>query len=130
MKLQKTKLCSDCRKRKARDQFNPRTNACCIPCQKRRDVLERRRLREARETRQQAYDRFADAEGECCRICGVEASDTVKLNVDHDHGCCRFGCHECRRGLLCSGCNCGLGFFKDDPDRLAAAIQYLHDWAE
>jgi len=29
------------------------------------------------------------------------------------------------RGLLCHGCNKGIGFFRDDPGLLAAAIRYL-----
>jgi hypothetical protein len=36
-------------------------------------------------------------------------------------------CHKTGklRGLLCSGCNLGVGIFKDDPALLYAAISYL-----
>lgn len=54
-------------------------------------------------------------QGGACAICG----DETKLHVDHCHSSGTF------RGLLCSRCNTGLGHFKDDPRRLAAAIQYL-----
>jgi len=50
-----------------------------------------------------------------CEICGTE---TV-VTVDHDH---RTGDI---RGKLCRRCNSGLGFFRDSPERLRRAIEYL-----
>lgn len=52
-----------------------------------------------------------------CKICSRIPEN--KLHVDH--------CHETGkiRGLLCGGCNVGLGHFSDDPERLANAIEYL-----
>ena len=50
-----------------------------------------------------------------CAICQVEAS----LVVDHCHGTGRV------RGLLCHGCNVGLGFFRDNQESLRSAIEYL-----
>ena len=48
--------------------------------------------------------------------------------IDHDHNCCSgvYSCGRCVRGLLCRGCNTGLGHFKDNVDRLAAAMIYLN----
>lgn len=50
-----------------------------------------------------------------CAICG---SDT-ELEIDH--------CHESNeiRELLCMQCNTGLGNFKDNPDILQKAANYL-----
>ena len=55
-----------------------------------------------------------------CLICGVE---DFRLFVDH--------CHKTKRirGLLCRGCNTGLGHFKESPDNLANAIEYLKNFA-
>ena len=52
-----------------------------------------------------------------CGCCGDELRDEV--HVDHDHVTGRV------RGLLCRSCNLGLGFFKDSPERLFKAIEYL-----
>lgn len=56
-----------------------------------------------------------------CAICGASFDD-VALNLDHDH---ESGHH---RGLLCTRCNQGLGFFRDDPSLLQRAISYLWEW--
>lgn len=63
-----------------------------------------------------------------CEICGVELSPNT-AHLDHDHSCCppaeRKGCGQCLRGILCPNCNYGLGHFRDDPERLRSAIDYL-----
>ena len=50
-----------------------------------------------------------------CAICGTAET----LRVDHCH------VSGSLRGLLCDSCNKGLGFFRDDPARLRAALRYL-----
>jgi hypothetical protein len=52
-----------------------------------------------------------------CAICNEPNGKT--LHVDHDHKTGRV------RGLLCTRCNSGIGFFKDDINYLANAIKYL-----
>lgn len=58
-----------------------------------------------------------------CEICGVKAH----LHVDHDHTCCpgKYSCGKCVSGFLCNNCNNGLGRFKDDPNLLRSAAEYI-----
>lgn len=68
-----------------------------------------------------------------CAICKQPETRKVlgvvtELHIDHDHACCPErgrSCGNCIRGLLCSACNPGIGFLKDDPRLLLAAIDYL-----
>lgn len=69
-----------------------------------------------------AYKRLRAAQGGRCAICreAVAAGGYAKrLCVDHDHDTGAV------RGLLCRTCNLGIGFLRDDPGRLRAAIAYL-----
>ena len=54
-----------------------------------------------------------------CRICGNKRTEKHRLHIDH--------CHETDkiRGILCKGCNQGLGKFKDNPELLKKAVAYL-----
>lgn len=62
---------------------------------------------------------YALQEGRCA-ICRVE-KEPIGLVIDHNHKTKKV------RGLLCSTCNTGLGFFRDIPDLLDAAIEYLDE---
>jgi len=64
------------------------------------------------------YATTLEHQGGVCAICG-DKPKSGRLHVDHIHGTDRV------RGLLCSLCNPALGLFKDDPVRLAKAIEYL-----
>jgi hypothetical protein len=68
--------------------------------------------------------RLAD-QGQRCAIC-QEPIETEGRYTHADH------CHETGtcRGVLCRGCNIGLGFFRDDPVRLQSAINYINHWKE
>lgn len=57
----------------------------------------------------------AESKGACV-ICG--RTDKI-LHLDHNHTTNDI------RGLLCSPCNTGLGFFQDSPTLLTKAAQYL-----
>lgn len=66
------------------------------------------------------YQALVEKQGGCCAIC--HSADPGAKGIWHiDH--CHNGGHV--RGLLCSACNTGLGQFKDRPEVLRAAADYL-----
>jgi hypothetical protein len=70
------------------------------------------------------YDTMLATQGGVCAICGCEprrrkGQRDVLLHVDHDHATGKV------RGLLCFNCNGGLGKFKDTPEHLIRAAEYL-----
>ena len=69
------------------------------------------------------YDSLRKEQDYKCRICSIPEKEAPynRLVVDH----CHTNGHV--RGLLCSQCNTGLGLFKDDTDRLEAAMKYLEE---
>lgn len=82
---------------------------------------------------QDTLDAFLRNQNNGCAICG----DTLVLggkngaHIDHDHTCCAGGtsCGLCVRGILCSPCNKMLGWSRDRPSTLEAAIGYLNNYS-
>ena len=69
---------------------------------------------------QEQVDTMLDEQGDLCAICRAKPAK----HVDH--------CHQTGivRGLLCFGCNRGLGKASDDPALLRRGLSYLeaHGW--
>jgi hypothetical protein len=66
------------------------------------------------------YRSMLDDQNGTCAICGKSAEQNGKrLSIDH--------CHETGivRGLLCYRCNTGLASFKDSPQMVERALDYL-----
>jgi len=63
------------------------------------------------------YEDMKNRQHDKCAICGNIPKET--LQVDH--------CHKTGlvRGLLCRGCNSGIGGLRDNVDILKSAIEYL-----
>jgi hypothetical protein len=68
------------------------------------------------------FDAMLATQGGACAICGeTQAGGRWKrrFHVDHHHGTGAI------RGLLCNGCNVGIGSFREDPEVMQKAIEYL-----
>src|SRR5207248_663304 len=67
-------------------------------------------------------ERLSRQQGDKCAICGAAFSGKVRRHMDH--------CHTTKtlRGVLCGPCNFGLGFFRDDPERIIRAAEYLKQY--
>ncbi len=132
-----TKVCSRCELEKESDDFYfyagryfPYCKECAGKADKRRraeDPLRTKRSDRAAHLRLYGltladYDALLEDQGGVCAICGTEESGhgrTEHFLVDHDHDTDEV------RGLLCQGCNTGLGGFRENIDSLKSAIDYL-----
>jgi hypothetical protein len=72
--------------------------------------------------------KMLDACGYKCELCSQAVhlpSETgctgTTANIDHCHTTGKV------RGILCGTCNKGLGHFKDDPELMTKAINYLKE---
>jgi len=105
------KMCKSCRNL-TRDKEKERL--------RHREYMKERRAKEPEVLRQNwercVYGKSKEDLGiTSCQICG----SVQRLSIDH--------CHASKhiRGILCSKCNTGLGLFRDNPDFLLGAINYL-----
>lgn len=134
------KTCSSCHRELSLDSFHRNTGrpdgrqrmckSCATEYQRAipMDVRRDRWLQRTYGISLKEYEERLAAQDGVCRIC--RAAHEKPLVVDHDHACCtsRRTCGACVRGLICDPCNRGLGAFRDDPERLAAAITYLKEF--
>jgi hypothetical protein len=102
---------------KTSDQLMPQHDRC---------LREKRVMKRYGITLDQ-YENLSSEQGDVCAICGGQNESGRALSVDHDHACCSgtTACGECVRDLLCSGCNTGIGQFRESASLLRAAALYL-----
>lgn len=64
-------------------------------------------------------DAMLAAQGGACAVCRDPSPGPRGWCVDH--------CHETEavRGIVCNSCNLMLGYSRDNPDTLLAAVEYL-----
>lgn len=65
------------------------------------------------------FQAMLEKQGGVCAICAEPPPADTLLHVDHDHDTGAV------RGLLCRGCNSGIGFFKDSERAMLKAIEYI-----
>lgn len=105
-------VCVNCN---ARDDVQ---HGWCVTC---RPAKQRRNFHRQEDRRRERLG----ATAEVCGICG-EPETTLgrggllrRLTIDHDHESGQV------RGVLCNKCNAGLGMFRDRPDLLREAADYI-----
>ena len=121
------KICSRCKEEKPISLFSKHKlgkngiHSVCRECQSRSTVGYQRKKSCGVDT--DGYQIMLEHQESRCAICGVHVDDCKRaLAVDHDHET------GFARGLLCGSCNMGLGYFKDDVDRLRDAAWYLEEF--
>lgn len=77
--------------------------------------FHKRWLKQAYDLTPEQYDAMVLAQEGRCAIC----DRATPLVVDHCHATVKV------RKLLCSGCNTGLGLFREDSKALRAAADYM-----
>lgn len=132
--------CVWCEQLKPKEEFHPCKQSAhgirvhCIECERahykefrteaQKVFMRKRNLRVKFDLSPEEYQEMFDAQGGVCKICSKPETKIIRgflanLSVDHDHATGEI------RGLLCSACNLGLGYFRDDPQSLSSAIDYL-----
>jgi len=115
------KRCPKCLEWKTHNQFHKdksnlmHLGTLCASCTSTKNIQERYGM---------SLEEFTDLlakQGGGCAICGATKGNkkSDRLFVDHDHKTGKV------RGLLCSQCNCMLGYSRDKVSNLRRGIQYL-----
>jgi hypothetical protein len=114
------KYCSVCNELKSVERYdkrldspNRRYKASCRDCVSQYQREYRAKTRYG--TTHEILEAMKDNQNRSCAIC----FDTTKLVIDHNHDTGEV------RAILCDLCNRGLGYFKDNPQLLVAASNYL-----
>ena len=110
------KQCNKCLEVKPFTEFNKHSTCkggyatYCRPCFNSQTLLGKNFKRYGLTTEQ-----ITEMKKSGCELCGTEKN----LHIDHNHDTNEI------RGVLCTNCNRGLGHFKDSPELLKKAAEYL-----
>lgn len=126
-------ICVGCKQSLAIDEFSkanikykyPR----CRPCASKMNHSLASRRQENRFFRKygityETYEKMSKNQGNLCAICN---NPQIIKHIVRNENLCLDHCHKSGkiRGLLCASCNIGIGHFKDNPEYLIAAAEYL-----
>lgn len=123
----KSKKCLRCREAKPFSEFHKNRSepdgaaVYCKACARVRDKFyndHRREVYKKYGLSLKDYAGLLERQGGKCAVCRG-GNNGVRFAVDHDHQTGKI------RGLLCTGCNIGIGQFKEDPRTMLRAIRYL-----
>jgi len=96
----------------------------CVECDRLSHIRRNQKSAEARIKKlygldAQEHEALFINQNNACALCGTLADSKRELHVDH--------CHDTKkiRGLLCSCCNQAIGLFKDNPNLMRFAAEYV-----
>lgn len=123
------KICNQCQQEKVLEDFPYQKGgkfgrlAYCKECH-RQNSNSRYTYATYRERHLQRYYKIGVDEFEQLKKlqhskCAICEGETLDLHVDHDHTTGKI------RGLLCHGCNTGIGLLGDTKESLKKALAYL-----
>lgn len=133
-------VCSKCRAPREKKEFGKDSTTArgisswCKPCKKlwrtqhRKDNPEKYKMQDFKNDLKrhygitvEVYNQMFDKQNGRCACCSRSSEEFRKgLHVDHDHATGQV------RGLLCTQCNPGIGYFEESVERLEMAIKYLN----
>ena len=128
-------FCNECNKEKSYNEFAnsglSRVKPICKECWNTNYKLKRKSVSQICHLSHEDYNQLLEKQNFVCAICKKPETRILrgypaKLVVDHCHESESRGINKIR-GLLCSRCNSGLGWFKDSISSLKEAIKYLEN---
>lgn len=88
------------------------------------DTVKKRKhqLRSKYDISVEEFNNLLQFQNHKCAICNLEDFGKKGPMMDHCHSTGK------NRGILCRGCNTGLGNFKDDISKLISAVSYINKY--
>lgn len=119
------RTCKTCNEEKQLSEYynNGRwKQGSCKPCliKKNNKVAQKNHLKRKYNLSLEEFNEKLQNQNYCCALCGkTQEEEKSNLCVDHDHETGKV------RDLLCRVCNRALGLFKDNPQLLRLAAEYI-----